>query len=871
MTRLQKRGPGWGWLTLRGPSGAGVSRLLQEAVNLAGVEGAPPPLVVRPVRDSRLPLEPLRRALLTVLPHEDPLRSQRAIAAVLPARSDEVRALAAWLGGAGTVGASRGLDPTLVARLLGRLCTSGPLIVDDVEHLDAGVLAVLRTGLTQGRPDVIAGTTAPEWTDTDGPIWELEPLGETQIELLLRRWLRHPATARRLSSVMVERCKGRPGRVVCAVRRLGRLGYLVKERRGVVFGQVPEQWPDGLRRAEDFRDHVNAEGALARRVVEVAAMQGVPDDVPLLAAAAGAKEPYVQALLEEAVAARGGMEPGCFFPSRAARRAYRKRMPQVRRLAALDRLAARSVPPAQIHTHADATRALMHLRLLARRGEACDAAALMTRLLDERNPQRGLQPWACNTLAEVAHTLADQEGPRHADAIARAGHALWDTGRRSQARTLFTRPALGEAEIGSAVLLARARDLDASAALALLERELPALPVAKNAADFDTWALLAAHRLEAGEPQGARQAWRRAYALMPTDDLGRRAHWHRGLAACARTRQVPALVGAHLRRAIRLQLTMDAPAVVAPLLLSLGETEILADRPTQALAPLRRAAHIHRMLDQKRQEARVRYRAGRVLLELDAFDSAVGELKTALRTAGAEADSGLLTGVHLALAAAYHGCGDIDAQRHHGQEAAKRADSKTARMRAAAVVARADLAAGVRGAHRALTRCERDLRRAGCAEEADAARAALFDASLKSSEPERAEDLMPIGAARAMQAYAAARLDLTEGRHDQACAAFRTLGTNSSLPADLRAACYAHLADGLHTTGRHSAARKAAVAAAALLEVRKRSRADDVRLHDVLARVFGGVGEYGRAEGHRSAARRGLRTHIDSRGGRRAG
>ena len=326
-TRLQKRGPGWGWLTLRGPSGAGVSRLLQEAVRLVGANGAPPPLVVRPVRDSRLPLEPLRRALLTVLPHENPLRSQRAIAAVLPARPDEVRALAAWLGGAGTVGASRGLDPALVARLLGRLCTSGPLIVDDVEHLDAGVLAVLRAGLLRGRPDVIAGTTAPEWTDTDGPVWDLEPLGETQIELLLRRWLRHPATARRLASVMTERCMGRPGRVVCAVRRLGRLGNLERERRGVVFAQVPEQWPDGLRRADDFQDHVNAEGALARRVVEVAAMQGVPDEVPLLAAAAGAKEPYVQALLEEAVAARGGMEPGCFCPSRAARRAYRKRIP----------------------------------------------------------------------------------------------------------------------------------------------------------------------------------------------------------------------------------------------------------------------------------------------------------------------------------------------------------------------------------------------------------------------------------------------------------------------------------------------------------------------------------------------------------------
>ena len=93
------------------------------------------------------------------------------------------------------------------------------------------------------------------------------------------------------------------------------------------------------------------------------------------------------------------------------------------------------------------------------------------------------------------------------------------------------------------------------------------------------------------------------------------------------------------------------------------------------------------------------------------------------------------------------------------------------------------------------------------------------------------------------------------------------------LPADLRASAYAHLADACVQQGREFQARQAAVAAAALLEVSHRSRANDARLHLILARVFARVGESGRAIGHRSMARRGMRKLVraaaDAQEGRR--
>jgi hypothetical protein len=183
-------------------------------------------------------------------------------------------------------------------------------------------------------------------------------------------------------------------------------------------------------------------------------------------------------------------------------------------------------------------------------------------------------------------------------------------------------------------------------------------------------------------------------------------------------------------------------------------------------------------------------------------------------------------------------------------------------VRASALLAEADLRAGFAGADALLERCERDLRAAGLESEANAARAALFDARMGAGDLVRAEEARE-GAARPPEVLLrAARLDIVMRAEKRAVATLRALALDAALPADLRAAAYAHLADAQLSLGRGSDARAAAGAAAALLEVSRRSRAHDARIHRLLARVFREVGDDARAAGHRAAARRGVRLLV---------
>ena len=851
-THLRKRG--LGWLTVSGPAGSGVSRLLQEAERLLVQRGGPAPLWVHPVRDARDPLEALRRAVRLRLPGEGVLALQRAVDSVLPTDLHQRRVLAWWLAGERPARTGATLDPALVARLLARLSLSGPVLVDEVGDLDPDSLAVLRVAGRASGLDVIAGTTSEHWRDGRSTTWELQPLGESQVELMLRRWLRHPATARRLSGVLTGRCHGWPGRIVGAVRELGRQGCLAKEQRGVVFVRAPERWPDGLRRADSFHDEVRRGDPRARRVFDVVALQGGQAEAARVAVAAETTPAFVQDLVAEAVAARGGRAPGLLFAHRAARDRYVEQMSPARLHATVQRLL--ELRAAQADLHGEESHTLLSLRVLLHAGASQEAARVLHDLLDGRPETEGLSPWARDLLADVASALVIGDCAIAADAVALVAHHLWDVGRPSQARTLFARLD-GEARPPTPVLvLARARAGTALESRAVLESAVPMLAQARGARSFDAWALLARHRADAGDTVGARHAWHAAGRSLPSGETSRRARWHEGLAECARSRGLPGLVSAHLRRAVRLRRAQGGVRELATALRALGEAEIRRERAPASLASLQQAARLHGVLGASSTAAAIRQLVGRVLLEMSDYDRAREELQGALGMLHPDRDTGLLPHLHLALADAYRGCGDLLNERHHGQEAGKTADGSVLRLRAAAVVARADLAAGAAEVEPVLLRMESDLRRAGCLDDADHARAVLFNAHLVADDPNGAEALLPPETARAMRGYAAARLDLTEGRYAAAAAAFQSLARRAALPVDLRAACYAHLAEAQRLLERHGDAREAAVAASALLEVRQRSRANDARLHGLLARVFGGVGEVGRAEGHRSAALR---------------
>lgn len=696
---------------------------------VAGAAGLRP-LRLRPAREDRRPMASLRRALRVRLGAGRGVSLARTLARVHPGSADELRTLAGWLAERPVdAGPGPGPDEHLVRSLLERLVPAGPVLVDDLQHMDDETLRVLLPSAQGQGPGIVAGVSGPAPAVAGGTVWNLEPLGVPQVELLLKRWLRHPATARRLASVLTERCGGWPGRIVEAVRGLGRSGHLERKGRGVVVVTTPERWPDGLRRSDTFREWVQLQGVPARRVLDLAAVQGEPLDAARLADAAGVKVRFVEAMLAEAAAARGGLEPGRFFVSRARRRAWLEHLSATRRDDALRRLAD----------------------------------------------------------GDAAGTTEDRAATAFERAATRAYEAFHD-----------------------------------------------------------------------GDVEAARAAW--CEAGRAARDTAQRAACHEGLAQVAREQGRLRAVEAHQRRAARLYLAAGRLARAASMLEATGECEIRRGRLQCALRPLERAASIHALHGHAPLEAGVRYRRGRVFVWLYDYPRAVEELDRALHVAESAGVTHVLPRIHRALAAAWRGCGELARERHHAEMGARLATTALARVQASAVLARADMRAGVPGAEQLLARCEADLRTAGFADEADRARAALADARLRAGDADSAGAILAAGPAHALERFAAARVALAYGRTREACAAFELLGADVTLQADLRAACYARLADALRIDGQLTEARAAAIAAAGLLQVGQRSRANDARLHEVLARVFRGVGEHARAVGHRAAARRRMRT-----------
>ena len=239
------RRTGGAWITLTGPRGAGITRVLLELAAWVQSCGGGAPLVVHAAGPDDPPLEPLRRALLPLFPAPTFWSLVRSLQAIHPGDRDASVVLAHWLRGDNPAGVQATVDPRLVRRLVERLTGSGPVLVDELGRIDDATIAVLLGATRPGGPVVVAGQPGTSPIATCGTVIALEPLSEGQIELMLKRWLRHTATARRLAPLLAARCDGWPGRVCEAVRQLGRDGVLHQEARGVVFTRTPATWPDG--------------------------------------------------------------------------------------------------------------------------------------------------------------------------------------------------------------------------------------------------------------------------------------------------------------------------------------------------------------------------------------------------------------------------------------------------------------------------------------------------------------------------------------------------------------------------------------------------------------------------------------------------
>ena len=875
--RLRTRGPGWGWVTLHGPRGAGVTRLLDEAEAMLIAEGAPRPVRVRPRLDEGPPLSALRLALVPLFPGKNTRSLERALRTAYPASVDEVSALTAWLlGGEGATRMARP-SPEYLRQFLEHLAGGGPVLVDDVHGLDAGTREVLLPSVDGVGPGVIAGVSGTTAGLPEDTLWSLEPLGDHQIELLLKRWLRHAATARRLTSELADLCEGQPGRVVEAVRSLGREGILVREPRGIVLKRQPSAWPAGRRRPEAFLQAASQQ-VNARRVLEVASLLAGFESLDIIADAAGVKRTYVGSLVAEATAARGGLEPNKLFATRVEREQFAARIPESRKAKLRERLAevchgfgARTglaLPKLLGHMHAQAVNPCLET-----------LAQTLDDLLDSAPPAHQIQSWVLDLLQRAAEDLSGSKNPP-TDLLNRVFLLFREAGRPAASDQIAIAVAKGpEPKSASATMLfswAHHLEGHTEAAIQRLTLTLPDFDDAESPdeARFDAWALLGWLRTQAGhDPRQARAAWAHAGRWLDPTDLYRRASWHRGLATCARQMGRLSRVATHLRRAIPILNTIGHLRPSARALLSLGRNEVQRKHFHIGLDCLARAAHMYRVVADAEGEARTRFEIGRTYAACQAYDSAVEHLDSALRVARAKGLDDMLVDLHLSLALAHRGCGDLERERHHANLASHHAGAALARVRASAALAHADLRAGSPGAEALLERIERDLRAAGLQAEADAARIALFDVCLRSGESDRARTILKHLGSTPLRHLSEARLSLATGLDERALQQLSRLAADMDLPADVRAAAYAHLANAHVMRGKSFEARQAAVAGAALLEVTHRSRANDARLHLILARVFSRVGESGRSVGHRSMARRGMRRLVraaaDAREGRR--
>lgn len=863
-TRLLRRESGWGWVTLQGAPGFGGTRLLEEtAAHLE--EQAARPLWIRPARGELPPLEPLRRALASRVALAGPL-TVRTLGALISRPAADLGALANWLAvePVAAAGANERHTPRheIVRDLIVRLVPAGPLLVDRFDLLDPACRAVLLPSADGRGPGVIATVHEGFEHVPEGTTWSVEPLAEAQAELLIRRWLKSTATARRLAPLLVTRYHGAPGRMVEAVRRMAVEGHLTLKSRGVTMRSEPRRWPDGRRAPDAFLRWARLQPEPTGGVLSLAILVGDPVPVDWVAETAGVKRRFVQELVEHAVAARDGARPGWLFATAASRRAALGQM-RARDARSLAQELVRNAP-------ASGTRqlALMAARLRLLAGETGESLAAIAAALSR--DVRELEPIESQIIAEIFEDLSWER----AEPEARLGVARRLV--RAQAIKL-AKPLVADLETESlgtdaGLLLLKARHMDAGEARRFLRERLPEM-TGSHQTIFDAAADLAAACLRLGDSPGAREAWRHAARVLEATDVTRRARWHRGLAACAlhTGRQRAACV--HLKQAGRLYIAAGWLDEAGEAGARLGACEWARGRRARALSAWSRTAYALQVLGRDLEEAQVRLALGRCHREAHAHEHAIEEYERAVELACRTRQTVVEAEAHIGLALAQRARGDLMAERQHAQRAVECDPPARLRLRAESLVAAADLRSGAAGALRVLERLAKDLEASGLKTEADECLRLLFDARLRGGAVEDAKGLLRGAASSPNVKLGAARIHLVEGSERTAMTRLEELAVDATLPLEVRLSAYVHLADAYRRQGKLGDAREAAILAAALMEVRARNRMDDLRIHRVLARVFQEVGDVGRAMGHRVAARKRLRSLVraatDAREGRR--
>ncbi|MFM8979012.1 MAG: hypothetical protein ACKOSS_00895 [Planctomycetia bacterium] len=892
--RLRTR-PGMGWLGLCAPRGAGVSRLLCEMLAEARAAGSPA-FAVAPAEAGHARGEPLRRGLAAGLRRTPPAALVEALAPVVPLGQASARALVDWLA-AGPLAAAALLPPrSVLVAAVEALARGGLVCADDWAQLDELTRDVLAAAAAAQQVSVLAGRVEAAPGDTlPGPVWALEPLGESQLELLLRRWLHAAVAARRLAPDLLKASEGWPGRAVALVHALAAQGVLVPDGKGLRLAQWPAPWPALPDPSDALLQRLREEAAGGWRVVETATLLSEPVEADLLSDASGVKRSVVDALLGTLCTARSGHAPGCVLGDPALRALLRARMPATRRGPLVERMA-RACGRRAGTSLRGAGEALGRLEALVEGGSASDLAWVIPAALGAL-PARAVQaPAVAELLARATRRLVDLDARPPASLLLGVAQRLAEAGHGTTALGLLAHAALpagGSQAVDAHAVDAHGADalavdghaVDGHAVEALLLRAQHAEPGPAAEAARTLEARLAAGGLEAGLLHRAwralaarggapereqRLALRAALASLPPGDGGAEAALRLALAdrALARGRTRAAL--AHRRRAALLLEARGALAEAQPLWLHVGEAQQRLGREAAACTSFEAAVRAAALLGEREAEARGRLALAQLLLGRARPDEAVRQLEPALaRVQGlpGEAARELCARLHVSLAHAHAGRGDAVREREHAARAHGLGVAGDTGLLAEAAHLVASLRAGVRSAAPALESCVQRLRAAGLAQLAASAAHALLDARLRAGDVEGAErlashDLHP--RARLAQARAVC----IRGHRELGMRLLEALGRDAGVPTDLRAEAFARLAELQAQQAAHADARATAHSAEALLAQPHRNRAEDARTHRALARTFREVGEPARQALHSAAARVALRVPPPSaRGG----
>lgn len=858
--RLRTR-PGMGWLGLAAPRGAGISRLLAELLAEARSAGSAA-FLVAPAEAGHARGEPLRRALAAGVRRSPPAALVESLRPVVPLGEAGAQAFVDWLH-AGPLAAGALLPPhSVLVSAVEALARGGLVCADDWSQLDALTRDVLVAAAAPQQVSVLAGRVeAAPGTPLPGPVWPLEPLGESQLELLLRRWLHAAVVARRLAPDLLKASEGWPGRAVALVHALARQGVLLPDGKGLRLERWPAPWPALQDPSDALLQRMREEGAGAWRVVEASTLLSEPADPEMLSDASGVKRSVVDSVLLELCSARSGHAPGCALGDPALRALLRARMPALRRTPLVERLARAYGRRAGLELRG-AGEALARLEALAEGGSASDLAWVLPAVLG-RLPARALDaPGVAELLARATRRLVELDPRPDAGLLLALATRLGEAGHASAVLALLEHvPAPADPAHALARLVLRVQHADpgpAAEAARALEEALAAEGL-EPALRHSAWRALAAR--EDASPAQRRTAWRMAWASRPAGDAQAEAALRVALADRALAAgRVRAALG-HRRRAALLLEARGALGAALPLWTHVGEGEQALGREAAACRALEAAVRGATLLGDREGEARARHALAQVLLARARHEEAARHLELALaRVQGRPDEAGreLAARVHVGLAHAQGARGDLVREREHAQQAQQLAHEGPTRMLAEAACLVAQLRAGVASAAPALEASAQRLRAAGLPQAAQGAAHALLDARLRAGDLDGAERLVS-GDLHPRARLAQARAVCIRGHRELGMRLLESLGRDAEVPTDLRAEAFARLAELQAQQAAHAEARATAQSAASLLALPHRDCAQDARTHRALARTFREVGEPARQALHSAAARVALR------------